>query len=393
MSGEHVPLRSAEEGMARPFMTPAEKNTIRNALAFSPGVLSNPRNGVHSRYSSHTNLSDVPYLHQRRKATIGYMEGRRYWSSLMQASRHLARCIWIYTSEREGEAGKEDVIEKLTGINLILAFAVALKHRLRFEPEVAYDDLYGLVCHVDTFAKAAYDSGYRTEQNETWLNRIGEYLRLPFAMTNPRKAIKKTRKPIGNLPLELLNNLSAYVYKICDSGKMKLAAHQGQACDAIYTMEDAMNGTDRVLNTPLPLAYAILITQITWIYVMTLPFQLFPTLRWVTIPASMIATYIIHGLISICAEIENPFGNDVNDLPLDIFCHELETDLDIITSAPPPDVDELISHPKNMVLYPLSNCSADHWKDRSIIELRAALRAKATVPPASLSRKPSYDHP
>lgn len=61
-------------------------------------------------------------------------------------------------------------------------------------------------------------------------------------------------------------------------------------------MEDAMNGTERVLNTPLPLAYAILITQITWIYVMTLPFQLFPTLGWVTIPASM-STYNLFSFV------------------------------------------------------------------------------------------------
>ncbi|KAI5288790.1 hypothetical protein KEM54_004867 [Ascosphaera aggregata] len=155
-------------------------------------------------------------------------------------------------------------------------------------------------------------------------------------------------------------------------------------------MEEAMNGTERVLNTPLPLAYAILITQITWIYAMTLPFQLYPVLGWVTIPASMIATYIIHGLISVCAEIENPFGNDVNDLPLDVFCHELETDLDIITSTPPPRAEELIAHPKNMVLYPLSNFSGAQWKARSIEELRAALRAKATVPPASFTHAQSW---
>lgn len=70
MSGEHVPLRSAEEGMA-PVITPAEKYKIRNAIGFSPGAISNPRSGVHSRYSSRTNLSDVPYLnHQRRKLTL-----------------------------------------------------------------------------------------------------------------------------------------------------------------------------------------------------------------------------------------------------------------------------------------------------------------------------------
>ena len=48
-----------------------------------------------------------------------------------------------------------------------------------------------------------------------------------------------------------------------------------------------MTGTERVLNTPLPLAYTILISQITWVYVLVLPFQLYPELGWITIPGSM----------------------------------------------------------------------------------------------------------
>jgi hypothetical protein len=48
-----------------------------------------------------------------------------------------------------------------------------------------------------------------------------------------------------------------------------------------------MTGAERVLNTPLPLAYSILISQITWIYVLVLPFQLFNELGWLTIPGAM----------------------------------------------------------------------------------------------------------
>lgn len=46
-------------------------------------------------------------------------------------------------------------------------------------------------------------------------------------------------------------------------------------------------GTERVLDTPLPIAYTIAISQIAWIYVLVLPFQLYTTLQWVTIPGSL----------------------------------------------------------------------------------------------------------
>ena len=53
------------------------------------------------------------------------------------------------------------------------------------------------------------------------------------------------------------------------------------------SFNEVLTGTERVLDTPLPTAYVIAISQISWIYVMVLPFQLIAVLDWVTIPASI----------------------------------------------------------------------------------------------------------
>ncbi|WEW56611.1 hypothetical protein PRK78_002059 [Emydomyces testavorans] len=300
-------------------------------------------------------------------------------------SRILARIIWIHTEERDGEEGKEDVLAKLTGINLIVAFAIALKHKLRFEPNLAYDDLADLVGHLDTFAKAAHDPNACDTRKPGRLKAIAQYLSVPMAVSNPRKAIKKSKKPLGNLPAEILSYLFAYVNELMNEGKIRLPVYQTQAGTALSSLEEVMTGTERVLNTPLPLAYTILISQITWIYVLVLPFQLVKDLGWITIPGSVVATYIIQGLAAICAEIENPFGNDVNDLPLDVFCEQLAADLDIITSSPPPKPQEFMSRRDNLVLHPLSKSGAVAWKERSVDDIRAALKAKATIAPAAMA--------
>lgn len=52
-------------------------------------------------------------------------------------------------------------------------------------------------------------------------------------------------------------------------------------------MTEVVTGTESVLDTPLPAAYTISIAQITWIYVLVLPFQLYGTLSWVSIPGSI----------------------------------------------------------------------------------------------------------
>ena len=84
-----------------------------------------------------------------------YMDGRKMWSWLSAMSQNLARVIWVHTKEREGELGKQDLLGKIACLNLIIAFAMSLKHKLRFEPYIQYDDLKDLVGHLDTYSKAA----------------------------------------------------------------------------------------------------------------------------------------------------------------------------------------------------------------------------------------------
>jgi hypothetical protein len=147
----------------------------------------------------------------------------------------------------------------------------------------------------------------------------------------------------------------------------------------LSTLNEVLTGTERVLDTPLPAAYSIAISQIAWIYVMVLPFQLVKVLDWVTIPGTMVAAYIIIGLATIGSEIENPFGHDVNDLPLDTYCRQIAVEMDIITATPAPKVDDFMSRPDNLVLFPLSQNSYNEWKARSTEDIRAALRAKVTA--------------
>lgn len=201
-----------------------------------------------------------------------WADGRKYWSLLIQTSRNLARTIWVNTKEREGELGKEDLLQKLyvgirckrpqlytifsdntrTAMNLILAFAVALKHKLRFEPDIAYDDLAGLVGYLDTFAKDAHDRQRLQPQRKSLWKSTGEYLGVSFAESNPRKLVKRSKKPLGHLPLEILNHLSAYIDRCIANDTLSISLHQAQAsmchpgiCDAIVTIDTNLNSSQR----------------------------------------------------------------------------------------------------------------------------------------------------
>lgn len=206
-----------------------------------------------------------------------YAEGRKCWSQLNATSTSLARNIWIFAGERDGEEGKQDLLAKITFLNMIVAFSIALKHRLRFEPYIHYSDLEDLVGHLDTFAKHA---GTPTLQDGaiSTMRHLGNLLHV--AEKNPRSELKKAKRPVGNLPLEILLYMGAFVREITANGTMTTGGVESKALNDMRVLDEVLTTTDRILNTPMPIAYNIAIAQITWIYVLTLPIQLVNLMGW-----------------------------------------------------------------------------------------------------------------
>jgi len=268
-----------------------------------------------------------------------------------------------------------------TAINLIQAFAVAMKYRLRYEPEYDLPDLTERISHLETFAKDVHHKHIVPERKEkTKVKRFAAYLGITFFESDPAKRIaifQRHGQQHGHLPLEILNYLQAYLGQIIKNETFKTPAFQAAAMTSLTNMTDCLTGCERILATPLPIAYNIVISQVTWLYVLTLPFQLYSSLKWITIPATVIAAYMIIGLAAIGREIENPFGDDVNDLDLDSYCKAIALELDIITSRPAPTRDEFIFRDDNYVMYPnVREGGYDSWKARGIPRIHKELMKK-----------------
>jgi putative membrane protein len=63
------------------------------------------------------------------------------------------------------------------------------------------------------------------------------------------------------------------------------------------------------------------------IYIIALPFMLVEYFVYFTIPATAILAYAMVGLEIISDEIEQPFGTDNNDLPLEHLSSIIKTDV------------------------------------------------------------------
>jgi putative membrane protein len=60
---------------------------------------------------------------------------------------------------------------------------------------------------------------------------------------------------------------------------------------------------------------------------LTVPFALVGPFGWSTVIYALMIAYILFGIEEIGVEIENPFGTDYNDLPLEEICGTIERDL------------------------------------------------------------------
>ncbi|KAG8904713.1 hypothetical protein FRB99_001299 [Tulasnella sp. 403] len=82
-----------------------------------------------------------------------FWEGRKLWGTIGLASRNLGMVIWIHVplvrkpkaGEPAADAKLKAIIERKSMMNLVQAFSVSVKHYLRSEPGIYYEDLYPLL--------------------------------------------------------------------------------------------------------------------------------------------------------------------------------------------------------------------------------------------------------
>lgn len=80
---------------------------------------------------------------------------------------------------------------------------------------------------------------------------------------------------------------------------------------------DLWGGGERILKTPVPFAYAHHINGFLSIFCFTAPLALLESMGWYTPLGAAIVAYGLFGIEEIGIEIEEPFGYDTNDLPMD----------------------------------------------------------------------------
>ncbi len=229
-----------------------------------------------------------------------YWEARKLWGELLLRSRNLARQVLHLIDDPAPPADPRDLADRRVRLLLrAAAFCVTLKHLLRDRPT----DEAGL----DGLLQPA-----------------------------ERQALRSAR----NRPQALMMAMGADLAQCRHAGQLD-GQRAVQLDLTLSELTAAAARCERIHNTPLPFSYSLLLHRTAYLYCFLLPFGLVDAIGLVTPFVVAIVAYTFFGLDALGDEIEEPFGTQANDLPLDAICRGIEIDLRqaLGDPAPPPPLE------------------------------------------------------
>ena len=202
-----------------------------------------------------------------------WWEGRKLWGALVNNSRNLAL-------KMNALLPKNDMQSRSFFKTLIPQYAVALKNHLRSEA-----------------TRLELDESLHPELTEIDHDK--------------------------HLPNQLAALLFKKVNTLFETGKIK-----GEQLivlnNELQSFTEICGACERIKNTPIPFSYSAFIKKFIFFYVMTLPWGYVFNLGYLVIPVVGFIFYVLASLELVAEEIEDPFGTDTNDLPMDKMCANIQ---------------------------------------------------------------------
>ena len=135
-----------------------------------------------------------------------------------------------------------------------------------------------------------------------------------------------------HVPNAWAQSMERHSAKLLAEGELSAQQHWLVAQN-LERMIDILGACERILKTPVPHSYSMFLKKFIFLYVVTLPIGFVGTFAWWSVPVVMLVFYILVSVELIAEEIEDPFGVDENDLPLNALCDTIEANVSEILTT------------------------------------------------------------
>jgi len=235
-------------------------------------------------------------------------EARRLWGGITNTSRNLASQLSALVADKEQV--KEIMIRHIAYINIL---------RLQLRKTIPW-----------ATSKENLHQTFRGERDE--LEAFDEGLKKILTEHNKMKYYDEIRVK-NNSASTILKYQMASITKL----KREKLIDDYEHSDLIKHINELYNlqgGCERIKSTPLFRQYSIFSRVFVLIFIFLVPFGLIQELSkiatwgiWLTIPFSMLISWVFFTMEQIGEYSENPFDNSVNDVPISTICVNIEIDI------------------------------------------------------------------
>lgn len=238
-----------------------------------------------------------------------------------------------YVQTQYMHLSKSSFVSNLPIMHSLLGFALSML--LVFRTNTAYDrwwearKLWGQLVNVsrNTAIKVAAMFPIADENTRklfvVLLTHFARELRLHLMSEKTRVALDQAPHPeldgldrTKHVPAQLVAMMHDRVHQAYRDGLISGEQLLSLSNDLSAFM-DICGGCERIKNTPIPYSYSTFLKKFIVIYSLTLPFGYVFSLGYIAVPVVVFIFYVLASLEIIAEEIEEPFGLDTNDLPLD----------------------------------------------------------------------------
>ena len=226
-----------------------------------------------------------------------FWEGRQLWGSIVNVSR-----VWAIRAFH--------FVEPLPGDRLPDSEDIRDLHQRLLYRQIAW--VNALRLHL------------RRQTVECWDTDVAPFL-------DPREDADVRR--MSNPPTHLLRHQSDELRQLYQRGLLTEFRHVA-LMNIIQDMFNAQGGCERIKNTPFPRQYAYFSFVFVWVFAAVLPLGLveeFDKLGtghlWLMIPFAVLVSWVFNTIEVVGHTSENPFENDIYDVPMSAICRSIEIDL------------------------------------------------------------------
>lgn len=245
-----------------------------------------------------------------------FWEGRKIWGGIVNYSRTWGNQVLSFMTMQhtKGDISAEELalIQKKF-IYRHMAWMNALRLQLRKPTSFSID-------HSKKSTKI-----FKSEtQSEDWLTQVGVFL------DESERTFCKGKK---NVATQIIRQQGNYLKKSLEKGIIEDFRHMEmmRVLEEFYNLQGK---AERIKKTPLPRQYSFFSNVFVWIFILLLPFglvgefnQMGHSLIWLTVPFSMLVSWVFITMEKIGDSSEDPFEGFINDVPMTALCRTIEIDL------------------------------------------------------------------